>query len=266
MKPPSHAHLDARLDARLGERIAELGRLAQRRPARGAATIVHQARRALNVVTEALSLMIARAPRDRDRLRAIRHRVKQARRRLSQLRDQEVVRDQCRRQRIAAGAAPPPPLAAMRAAVAAGCAAALAALRRLPPPPAAAGRGIRRRLIQRYRRARKRAQRISRGSPAAHVHAWRKAVRRLLIDLDLVGPLPGPTGFRRRLRQLGKLLGRERDLLLTQRAVAAHQAGGRRSSPGITEERLALRAQALRIARRLFAHGGKHFARRLGLP
>lgn len=233
--------------------------------------MVHRARRTLNVIAEVISLMIALNPRHGNQLRAIRRRIKRSRKRLSVIRDQQVIQDQLRRRQIALGKKGEPRLrqssAVIQRAASACCTTALNAVKLLPSTVVCAddGHGIRLQIARCYLRARKRAQRIALTAPAERFHRCRKAVRKLALVLNIMGPPANQAGFFRRLRKLTRLLGRERDLLLMKQAIAIGHVGNRLSLRGMADERKEIRRQALGLARRIFAHGGKRFLRKVGL-
>jgi len=160
-----------------------------------------------------------------------------------------------------------PSSAVIQRAAAACCTAVLNAVKQLPSAAACTddGHGIWRQLTRCYRRARKRARRIALKAQAERFHRCRKAVRRLIIVLDIMGPPANQTGLFRHLRNLTKLLGRERDFLLMKQAIAVGHAKHQLSLRGIADERKEIRRQALGLARRIFAHGGMRFIRKIGL-
>lgn len=233
--------------------------------------MVHRARRTLNVIAEVISLMIAISPRHGNRLRAIRRRIKRSRKEMSEIRDRQVIQDQFRRRQIALGKKGEPrlrpsPAVILRTASTC-CVSALDAVKRLPSTVVCAGdgHGIRLLLAHGYLRARKRARRLALTAQAGRFHRCRKAVRKLVIVLDIIGPPANQTGFFRHLRKLTKLLGRERDLLLMKRAIVTGHVSRRLSLRDIADEQKEIRRQVLGLARRTFAHGGKRFMRKIGL-
>lgn len=99
-----------------------------------------------------------------------------------------------------------------------------------------------------------------------HAHAWRKATKRLMYQLDILKRI-GPKNARRtarRLRRLSETLGEYRDLQLATDAVGAMPDDPRRQLllEAIHGAQALLRARSERRGRRLFGVKRKRFARR----
>lgn len=99
-----------------------------------------------------------------------------------------------------------------------------------------------------------------------HLHAWRKAAKRLMFQLDILKGI-GPKNARRtarRLRKLGEVLGGHRDLELVKQAVQTMPDDSRRGVllDAIASAQNHLSAKADRRGRRLFGEKRRRFARR----
>lgn len=231
-------------------------------------TWVHRMRRLLNQAAEATAFMAVIHPGEKDLLRTLRRRLLRARKKLSVLRDHDALLETWRRYRADIGTAParPPRRPSTRTAIHAACAASVpvvTALERwLKAVPAKRAPELERHVLKRYRRARQRADQLSIDAKASRFHHWRKAVRRLMVALDLSCPHPTRKPWIKRLEKLAKILGRERDLLFVERSIAQGKDQGR-PRQRLARLRLRLRQRALHLARRLFKRSGKRFLRHL---
>lgn len=257
------------VQVQVGASLAELDALctsASRQPDRA----VHRLRQCLNRLAEGVAFLAALHQRGHARLQRLRRRLLSARKRLSRLRDRQALLTTWHRYRGDLSLPPVPggrstARAAMRELRPVCGAATVATLRlsRAVNPPSSDDR-LWRHVLRRYRAARKRARRLDADAPGQEFHGWRKAVRRLVLAVDIAGMRPVRPHWAERLDRLARLLGRDRDLHLLKQALADEQGHHRRPKRRLARKRRRMRERAVRLRRRLFRQGGKAFLRTLG--
>ncbi|GGO88687.1 CHAD domain-containing protein [Marinobacterium nitratireducens] len=126
-------------------------------------------------------------------------------------------------------------------------------------------RQLKARLGRQYRRGLRLYGDVGEDTAMALMHEWRKEVKRLLYQLELIRPEAGRTKVERRLKKLGSVLGDLHDLDMLELQIESHpelfwlddRLALRRR---LRERRAALRERALRLGGGIFAGSPAVFA------
>jgi hypothetical protein len=112
-----------------------------------------------------------------------------------------------------------------------------------------------------YRKARRALHHAASTRNATALHEWRKRIKTLKQQLDMLDLTPRP---RRRLGDLGELLGEDHDLwMLAARMRKARSPGANALSRRISERRQSLQREALRAGERLHRRRTRKFCDRI---